>query len=216
MNNILYKKTIDIWEVRIMKKRSNGFLKKGITICAVALFLLTTVSANASIQEADSVTQPLIKTYARFPAPIDNRSLLSNFSSALIYVVPLLIAKITGVPYRLVRNWNDKPFPHPTLMFFGSYISIRPKIGVTYYVLSFSSTPPEKVEMFSDNSSYATLNGISIPPSQPIVTLYPFYYTEKGFHHLKFVPDGNESAAVYLDIQVGFKGFTKNILPYLF
>lgn len=200
-----------------MKKRTKVFLKKSIPVYIAAFFLLTTMPVYASIQKADSLSpQPLLATYKQSPAPIDNRSLLSNFSSALIYIVPPLIAKITGVPYRLVRNWNDKPFPHPTLMFFGSYISIRPKIGVTYYVISFSSTPPEKVEMFSDNSSYATLNGISIPPIHPIETFYPFYYTEKGFHHLKFIPDGNESATVYVDFQVGFKGFTKNILPYLF
>ena len=200
-----------------MKKRSNSFLKEAITICAVALFLLTTVPASASIQDVDSVVQQsLMKTYAFFPASADNESLLSNFSSALVYIVPPRIAQITGVPYRLVKDWNDKPFPHPTLMFFGSSISIRPKIGVTYYILSFSSIPPEKVEMFSDNTSYATLSGFSIPFNNPFVTLYPFYYSEKGFHHLKFIPDGNESAIVHLDIQVGLKGFIKNILPYLF
>jgi hypothetical protein len=200
-----------------MKNKMKGFFKKSVALYVVTIFFLMISPVNESIQELDFVAQQtLITTYNRSLAPVDNHSLLNNFSSALIYIVPPLIAKITGIPYRLVRNWYNKPFPQPTLMFFGSLIFIRPKIGVTYYVLSVSSTPPEKVEMFSDNSSYATLNGISFPPIHPIVTFYPFYYTEKGFHHLKFVPDGNESAAVYLDIQVGFKGFTKNILPYLF
>ena len=42
-----------------------------------------------------------------------------------------------------------------------------------------------------------------------------FFYQKKGFHHLRFVPDGYESAAVFVGIQVGFQGFAENILPYL-
>ena len=113
------------------------------------------------------------------------------------------------------RNWENKQFPNTTIMFFGSICSIRPRIGIQFSIFSYSTDPPKKVEVFcdNDNKTYATLKGISIP-NVPI-TFYPFYYTKKGFHHLKFIPDGNESACLDIDFQVGFKGFLNNILPYI-
>ncbi|UCD14643.1 MAG: hypothetical protein JSW60_04275 [Thermoplasmatales archaeon] len=197
-----------------MKKISKKSIKAGVALFTIVMFLSTVIPVNASFQ-----TSPFMFQQASFKNDVyttenfDNESPLVCPSSALIYVVPPIIARITGVPYRLVRDWKNKQFPNTTIMFFGSLVSIRPRTGIVYSVISYSEDPPKKVELICDNKTYATLKGFSFP-NLPI-TIYPFYYTKKGFHHLKFVPDGNESACLDIDFQVGFKGFLNNILPYL-
>lgn len=192
------------------KKFGKSFLKAGVILGIAALLLSTIVPVNASVNKMPSIAQ---QSFLETNSCLDNESLLVCPSSGLYYVVPPLMARITNIPFRQVRDWNAKSFPHATLMFFGSCISIRPRMGVSYFLLSQSPTPPESVEVFSDNETYATLTGFKLGPIS--LTIYPFYYTEKGFHHLKFVPDGNESACIEIDFQVGFNGFFRNILPHL-
>ncbi len=199
-----------------MKKINKKSVKAGVAVFIVALFLLTIIPVNASVQTGLLTQQQLVlKTNSNLNEPVGDEPPLINPGSALLYIVPPLLAHKTGVPYRLVRDWSGKSFPNSTLMWIGSGISIRPRIGIQYVVISRLPDPPEIVELYSDGELYATLAGISIPPINPIFTLYPLLYKEKGFHHLKFVPDGNESACLEIDFQVGFNGFLKNILPHL-
>ena len=197
-----------------MKKKSNRTFKAILTISIVGMFLLTIIPVNTSFQ----ITSNELQTYYHQSTTVskkiqNNESPLVCPSSALIYIVPTVMARLSGKPYRLVRNWENKEFPNTTIMFFGSICSLRPRIGIQFSVFSLSTDPPKKVEVVCDNKTYATLKGISIP-NFPI-TFYPFYYTKKGFHHLKFIPDGNESACLNIDFQVGFQGFSNNILPYI-
>ena len=92
-------------------------------------------------------------------------------------------------------------------------MSIRPGLGAFYWLISRSPSPPEVIEIFSDNESYTEVTGFKLGPIS--LTFYPFYYSEHGFHHLRIVPDGNESASLEVDFQVGFYGFVEHILPYL-
>jgi len=197
-----------------MKKKSKRTFKATVSIFIVGIFLLTIIPVNTSIQISSREFQPSYYQSTIIMNKIqNNESLLVCPSSALIYLVPTVVARLTGKPYILLRNWEGKQFPNTTIMFIGRICSIRPLIGIQYSIFSYSMNPPKKVEVVCDNKTYATLKGFSIP-NVPI-TYYPFYYTKKGFHHLKFVPDGNESACINIDFQVGFKGFLNNILPYI-
>jgi hypothetical protein len=206
--------TYYISEGKNMKKNNIGTLKAILAMLIAGMFLITIIPVNASNQ---NISNELQLPY--YQPIIDSKSLQNNESalvcprSALFYVVPPIAARFTGKPYKLVRNWIGKHFPNTTIMFFGSICSIRPRIGIQYNIYSNSEDPPKKVEVICDNETIATLKGISIPNFS--LTYYPFYYTKKGFHHLKFIPDGNESACLNIDFQVGFNGFSKNILPYL-
>lgn len=197
-----------------MKKNIKIKIKAALAIFIVLLFLFTVVPVNATNPVISSKTTiPCVNTQLLYPTENNNESPLVFPGSSLIYVKPTIMASLTGSPYRLVRNWENKPFSNTTIMFFGCLSSIRPRMGIHFYIISYSTNPPKKVEVVCGNKSYATLRGFSIPGNP--ITLYPFYYSKKGFHHVKFIPDGNESASVNIDFQLGFRGFLKNILPHL-
>lgn len=198
-----------------MKKENIIILKAAIAIFVVLTVLFTTIPVTASEQNSFSNKTILCNTTGlQYNEVENNESLLVFPGSSLIYVKPPIMARLTGVPYRLIRNWQNKQFNNTTIMFFGSLSSIRPRMGIHFYIISYSDNPPKKVEVICENKTYATLKGFSIPGNP--ITLYPFYYAKKGFHHVKFIPDGNESACVNIDFQLGFMGFRKNILPHLF
>jgi hypothetical protein len=195
-----------------MKNNYNKNIKAIVAILIASTFLLTTISVNASFSidqfQQSEYNKKIVKNNQ-----LNNDSMLICPGSELLYIFSPIAARITGKPYRLVRNWENKQFPNTTIMFFGCLSSIRPRVGIQFSIMCYSENPPEKVEIVCDNKSYATIKGFSF--SQIPITYYPFYYTKKGFHHLKFIPDGNESACLDVDFQVGFKGFVKNILPHL-
>jgi len=151
------------------------------------------------------------------PATIKNKDVsstsLSLFSatSGLYYVFPRFAEKI--LPMCLLRNWEDKPFPYPTFMFVGNGVGFRPSRDVRFAVYSRDVSPPQTVVMYCDGTYYATLT----PVHGMIISLcyYCFTFTEKGFHHLTFIPEGNESDILEIDFQVGMHGFREHILPYL-
>ena len=137
-------------------------------------------------------------------------------TSTLLYILPPIVTKITESPYALsypIKIWDDKPFPYPTLMYFGSLVGLRPKMPVTIWVSTHELSAPDEVDVYSDDEYYDTVTGVKFGPISFVY--YPVNYLEKGFHRLKFVPDGNESACLEIDVQIGFRGFTKNIFPYL-
>jgi len=162
------------------------------------------------------VLQSSVRLATALNTQTDNESLLYTLGSGLYMVFPPLFIQQGWAPwYYMLREWSSKPFPNTTLMFIGSGVSIRPLVPVIFYLVSLAQPAPHTVQVYSDGTSYASLFGISIPILYPKFTLYLFSYQQKGFHHLRFVPDGNESAAVIMDIQVGFQGFVQHILPYL-
>jgi len=187
-----------------MKKIQTFCRKKAIVFGVVLLFFCTLVPLNASAQTM--VIQPSRSGGSPLQGP----------DSGLFLIYPPIPARLGWIPtLSFIQDWSDKPFSNTTLMFIGSGVGFRPLIPVQFILYSFEDPAPEKVQVYLDGDSFVTLRGISIPPTHPLVTMYGFSFSKKGFHHLKFVPDDNESATVYIDIQVGVQGFTKNILPYL-
>lgn len=127
-------------------------------------------------------------------------------TSTLRYVLPPIITKITASPYILsypVKIWDDNPFPYPTLMYFGSFVGFRSNIHVTLWVSAHEFGAPDEVDVYSDDEYYDTVTGVKLGPISFVY--YPVNYSGKGFHHMKFVPDGNESASLEIDVQIGFK-----------
>lgn len=132
--------------------------------------------------------------------------------STLLYVLPPIVTKMMNYPYTVcipVKDLDDIPFPYPTEIFFGSLIGLRPNIDVTIWVSTHESVPPDKVDVYSDDEYYDTVTGVKLGPISMVY--YPVNYSEKGFHHLKFVPDGNESASLEINVQIGLKGIIGNV-----
>lgn len=181
------------------KKIGKSFLKAGVAVFISALFLLTTVPVTASEKHLNTVSY-------HSNEPINDDFWHSIPSSGLIHIGYPLIAKIFyDSPYipKNVVDWSDKPFPRPTLMWIGNGIGIRPNLPIAFVLMGTERT---KVELYSDGELYATW---------PLGPMYIFAYYEKGFHHLKFVPEGFEEDTLEIDVQIGLNGFFENILPYL-
>jgi len=191
-----------------MKKRNNVILKAGISIFVVVLFLLMAVPANASVQKISSEDkQKLVVKNDNSNEPLNDDFWKFTPSSGLFYAGFPLIARILhNAPYYPIQmvDWSDKTFPRPTLVWLGSGIGVRPTMPIAFILMG---EPFGDVELYSDGELYATIRGMN--------AMYIVVYQQKGFHHLKFVPVGFESDTLEIDIQVGFNGFIKNILPYL-
>ena len=188
------------------KKMSKSFLKAGLAVFVVALFLLTTMPVNASIPETNDVNKQKLYLVDNPNEPVNDDFWVNKPSSGLFYVVRPLITRLTNVPYIKIRDWSDKPFPIPTRMLFGNGISIRSKLPVIFVLMASPLYRMTRVEFYSDGELYGSW---SLGP------IYFFVYYEKGFHHLEFIPEGLESETLEMDVQIGFNGFVENILPYL-
>jgi len=200
-----------------MKKKQIIFRKKAVVVGIVMLFFFVLLPLNTTAQDISTeMSDPLLSVSMKSNARETSESPLLCPGSGLYLAFPPFLVKRGWAPwYTQVRDWSNKPFPNETLMFIGSGVGFRPQVPVIFILLSFADPAPETVQVYLDGDEYVSLKGISIPPIHPTFTLYAFSCTKKGFHHLKFVPDDNESAALSRDLQVGFRGFTENILPYL-
>ena len=198
-----------------MKEKYKCFRKKAMVVGIVMLFFCMLVPLSASANNVDSVLlKPQLIT-SKISGLSSDVPLMGPGSGLFIIFPPLLARKGRLPSVSMIRDWSKKSFPNTTLMFIGSGVGMRPLVPVGFLLLSRADPAPKKVHVYTDGTSFAVLSGISFPFLHPQITLYGFSYSKKGFHHLRFVPDNNESAALFIDIQVGFQGFTKNILPYL-
>jgi len=185
------------------RKIETIFVKAGIAVLIAALFFFSSVPVVASENYLN-----VVHTIENVPR--EDSFWRSTPSSGVIYVGCPLIAKICYqspyIPMRLV-DWNDKPFPRPTLMWMGNGIGLRPALPIVIILMGSSEHPFTKVDLYSDGIFYTTLPGMN--------SIYLISYSEKGFHHLKLVPEGFESDTLEIDVQIGLNGFFQNILPYL-
>lgn len=190
-----------------MKKRKICFLKAGVALFVGALLLLIAIPVNASIQNVNAVEEQKLKeSNDNSNEPVNDDFWLSKPSSGLFYVVRPLITRFTNIPHIKMKDWNDKPFPYTTLMWIGNGIGIRPRMPLLIVLFGSPMYRMTGVSLYSDGELYS---------SWPLGPIYMFAYYEKGFHHLEFVPEGLESETLEIDVQIGFNGFFKNILPYL-
>ena len=97
-------------------------------------------------------------------------------------------------------------------MYIGCGIGFRPNMYVA--VIVFARTPgnPGKVNVYSDGEYYDTIYPEFWGPISS--RRYVLFYYEKGFHSLTFIA-GDNSSKLDIDVQIGFNGFFRNILPYL-
>jgi hypothetical protein len=124
------------------------------------------------------------------------------------YVSPFNIINETP---KLLRDWNDKPFPNKTAMFIGGDVGILPFLNVSIVLSGMFPDLPGKLDVYSDGEYYDTLYPEFWGPIS--ARFYLLFYYEKGFHTLQFVAEDNTSLA--LDVQNGWRGFINNIFPYL-
>jgi len=190
-----------------MKNKNRIFLKAGVTVFIVIFFLLTSIPVNASTPDISSMISYVVNDNSN--EPLDDGFWRDVPSSGLIYVgFPLFVKILGGGGYYpiSIADWSSKPFHRPTIMWIGSGIGLLPGLPV-FMLLRIEDHGFIKIDLYSDGEFYTTLTGINF--------LVPVVYNQKGFHHLKFVPEGFESETLEIDVQIGFNGFVENILPYL-
>jgi hypothetical protein len=186
----------------------------GVLTCLVLIPIVLTGTVSGDQQATDDLIL--------LADPVDqvsyNRDMeLTCLCPALYYVKPRLSSFISGSYYTRILDWRNKSFPCCTCMFIGDFIGSRPFCGVKFMVLSLSSDPPKKIDLYSDDALYDTQYPVQFPPKpyEPICYLYRFTYKNKGFHHIELLPDNCTGQCIEMDFQIGLKGFTQNILPYL-
>jgi hypothetical protein len=175
----------------------------GVTIAPTINFNTVKASQDDDLVEAAIQKQSDVSTHFKLEFP----------GQGLYYYISPFINNITnGIPYasyKLLRDWNTKPFPNTTAMFIGS-IGVLPFYNLTI-VLEAHDPIYSKIDVYSDGVYYDTLYPKFYGPISS--RRYYLFYYEKGFHTLQFVAEDNTS--LVLNIQIGFRGFLNNIFPYL-
>ena len=129
---------------------------------------------------------------------------ISPFMNRIKHCIPF-------ADYELLKSWSSKPFTNQTAMFIGGSISINPFYNVSVVLSAHLPDIPSKLEVYSDGEYYDTLYPEFRGPIS--ARYYILHYYEKGFHSLSFVAE--DYMSINLDVQIGFRGFIDNILPYL-
>jgi hypothetical protein len=193
-----------------MRKKHIRLYASGVVI---GLMLVAVIPAGVCVTSPNHLFPTHLNAEGKNSDVSQTSLLFPPAPSGLYYVFSPFIQKRTTLTVYPLRDWGDKSFPYPTFMFIGSGVGIRPQHYVEFVVCSMEENPPQNVTLYSDGDYYATLT----PVSTIIFDLWVYYfnYTSKGFHHLSFVPEGNESAALEIDFLVGVRGFREHILPYL-
>jgi len=181
-------------------------IKNGVVIAVILLFISVSVIPSTGTTDVKQDNH----SFLNYSSPI------SPPSSGLIYIVPPIVNWYKYreyIPtYKMVENWNNKPFPNITLMYIGSGIGFRPKMNVSVIVYAMLPDNPEKVNVYSNGDYYDTIYPEFFGPIS--LRRYKLFYNEKGFHRLTFIA-GDNSSSLDIDVQIGFRGFIKHILPYL-
>ncbi len=184
----------------------NNSIKKGVVVAVILLFISVSVIPSTAQEKQDVTLLPLNYCSSIFPP-----------KSGLYFVVPpiknWLKHGIWFTAIELIKEWSNKPFTNTTLMYIGSGIGFRPFMNLTIRVYSYYPGNPSRVDVYSDGEYYDTI--YSKWPGGPMsLRVYDLFYYEKGFHRLTFI-SGDNSSILDIDVQIGFRGFIKHILPYL-
>jgi len=185
-------------------------MKKLLVFGVIVLFLLLAFAPSINANISKSIISSISSNSMSRTSPIYPPQ------SGLVYIVPPIVNWFKYgeyIPkYEMIENWGNKPFPHPIIMFIGSGIGFRPYMNVTIMVSAQRPNHPSEVDVYSDGKYYDTIYPRHLGPIS--IAYYKLFYYEKGFHTLMFIASDN-SSSVDVDVQVGFRGFIKHILPYL-
>ncbi len=182
---------------------------KCLAVGIILLFIGVTIAASINFNTVKASTcDDLVEVTTHKQSGISTEFKLGFPTQGLYYVFPLLI--FYEDLFKPLRDWTNKPFPNTTAMFIGGGIGICPFLNVSIVLYAYSLGYPDKLDVYSDGKYYDTLYPKFLFPS---ICFYFLFYYEKGFHSLKFVAEDNTSLT--LDVQIGWNGFTDNILPYL-
>lgn len=180
---------------------------------SIVIGLAIAPSINADVSKI-SIDSELVEITIDEYGYEDFNSIIYLPKSSLIYIeAPFINLSLNNTNYYWVKDWSDKPFPRNTLMFIGSGVRLRPCMFVRICVYAEWPDWPTKIDVYFDGNYYDTITGEHYGPIN--IYRYPLDYYEKGFHTLTYVPDEDNSSSDELDVQIGFRGFIKHILPYL-
>jgi hypothetical protein len=185
------------------------------SILAVSILLFSNINVNSSSvsQFKPEVSDSLIEN----PESIHPLNYRLEFprSGLYFYISPFhnwIKKDFPWAEYKQMKNWENKPFQNETAMFIGGGVGVLPFYNISIVFSALLPDIPGKFDVYSDGEYLDTIYPEFRGPISARFYILPYY--GKGFHRLKFIT-GDNSSCFNIDIQTGFQGFARNILPYL-